>query len=324
MSTFQALQKEVLFLNETHAHISKGLLDYRLLPRRQKRTLIPIVGDAVSWLFGLVTESHLSNIRKNIANLAVNQQQIMHVVEESISVLNMSRIQIAENRQAILGLVKSLHWLDHKLENLVNELRKEIYEARYFIEMKLDLIIGEIKDMLQKAMFYLEHLRTQLNFLSLGRLNPSAISLSNLRALLLAIKAHLPPTLALTGDPKQDLWLFYRQLRSSALLDEKRIVVIIKIPLLYVHNQYEIYQVFNLPIPVENLQTDNVNAPDMITKYNLESEGLMIDKSKTRYALLTRAETEICSDSSVKYCNVQSPIYPVNLARLCVVNLFLQ
>ena len=50
----------------------------------------------------------------------------------------------------------------------------------------------------------------------------------------------------------------------------------------------------------------------------------MIDKSKTRYALLTRAETEICCDSSVKYCNVQSPIYPVNLARLCVVNLFLQ
>ena len=173
-------------------------------------------------------------------------------------------------------------------------------------------------------MFYLEHLRTQLNFLSLGRLNPSTISPSNLRALLLEIKAHLPPTLALIGDPKQDLWLFYRQLRSSALLGEKRIVVIIRIPLLCVHNQYEIYQVFNLPIPVENLRTDNVNAPDMITKYNLESEGLMIDKSKTRYALLTRAETEICSDSSVKYCNVQSPIYPVNLARLCVVNLFLQ
>ena len=143
----------------------------------------------------------------------------MHVVEESISVLNMSRIQTAENRQAILELVKSLHGQDHKLEKLVNELRKEIYETRYFIEMylKLDLIISEIKDMLQNAMFYLEHLRTQLNFLSLGRLNPSTISPSNLRALLLEIKAHLPPTLALIGDPKQDLWLFYRQLRSSAL-----------------------------------------------------------------------------------------------------------
>ena len=63
MSTFQALQTEVVYLNETHAHIFKGLLDYKLLPRRQKRALIPIVGDAVSWLFGLVTESDLSNIR---------------------------------------------------------------------------------------------------------------------------------------------------------------------------------------------------------------------------------------------------------------------
>ena len=37
MSTFQALQKEVVFLNETHAHIFKGLLDYKLLPRHQKK-----------------------------------------------------------------------------------------------------------------------------------------------------------------------------------------------------------------------------------------------------------------------------------------------
>ena len=49
----------------------------------------------------------------------------------------MSRIQTAENRQAILELVKSLHGLDHKLEKLANELRKEIYETRYFIEMYL-------------------------------------------------------------------------------------------------------------------------------------------------------------------------------------------
>lgn len=325
-STFRALQKEVVYLKETRNLISQGLLDYKLLPHREKRALIPIIGDAASWLFGLVTESDLKTIRRNIKNLANNQRQIMHVVQESISILNMSRIEIAENRQAIIDLITSLHGLDDKLEMLVSDIRKEIRETRYFIEMylKLDLILAEIKDMLQNAMFYLEHLRTQLNFLALGKLNPSTISPSNLRALLLEIKAHLPPTLSLISEPKTDLWSFYEQLQTSALLDENRIVVVIKIPLLQTNNQFEIYKVFNLPIPFKNIQTDNPKAPDMTATYSLEADALMIDKGRTKYSLLTQRETEICSDPAVKYCNVQSPIYPVNLARVCLVNLFLQ
>lgn len=101
----------------------------------------------------------------------------MHVVHESISILNMSRIEISENRQAITDLVVSLHALDQKLETVVNDMRREIHKNKYFLELylKLDLITSEIKGMLQNAMFYLEHLRTQLNVLSLGRLNPSTL-----------------------------------------------------------------------------------------------------------------------------------------------------
>lgn len=84
---------------------AQGLLDYKLLPRREKRALLPIIGDAASWLFGLVTESELKTIRRNIENLANNQRQIMHVSQESIFILNMSRIEIAENRQAIIDLI---------------------------------------------------------------------------------------------------------------------------------------------------------------------------------------------------------------------------
>ena len=39
----------------------------------------------------------------------------------------------------------------------------------------------------------------------------------------------------------------------------------------------------------------------------------MIDKGRTKYALLTEAEIDKCSDLSVKWCNVESPLFPVNL-----------
>ena len=225
------------------------------MPRQEKRSLIPIIGQAAGWLFGLVTEQDISDIRKNIKNLASNQQHILHVVQENISILNMSRIEIAENRQAIMDLVESVFKLDEKLEKLVGEIQRQISENKYFLEMylKLDLIINEIKEMIQNAMFYLEHLQTQLNFLSLGKLTPICLSPANLRMLLTEIKNHLPSTHSLIREPKTDLWLFYQRLQTSALLFEDKIVVIIKIPLLQVNNQYEVWKVFNLPIVVRDL-----------------------------------------------------------------------
>lgn len=321
-TTLMALKKEVEYLTESRNYIVNGLVEYKLLRRREKRSLLPIIGEAAGWLFGLVTEADLANIRKNIKNLAINQRDIMHVVHESISILNMSRIEIAENRQAIADLLISVNALDKKLETLIDDVRNEIQETKYFIEMylKLDLITMEIKDMVQSAMFYLEHLRTQLNFLSLGRLIPSTLSPSNLRSLLLEIKSHLPNTLALIGDPKADLWLFYQRLKTSALLFDHKIVVIIQIPLIEVNNQFDVYQVFSLPVVIPNVKTEST----MIASYRLESVGFMINKPQTKYALLTDAETKICSNKEVKYCKMQSPIYPVNLARLCIVNLYLR
>lgn len=93
--------------------------------------------------------------------------------------------------------------------------------------VRLDLVIDEIKDMLQGALFYLEHLRDQINFLSLGRLSPSVITPHDLRSLLLEISSHLPPMMRLIGNPNDNLWIFYRYLTSTAILDQQKIIVII-------------------------------------------------------------------------------------------------
>ena len=50
----------------------------------------------------------------------------------------------------------------------------------------------------------------------------------------------------------------------------------------------------------------------------------MVDRRRTHFVLLTQAETEKCSDPKIHLCGIYSPFNPVNLARLCVVNLFLQ
>ena len=81
-----------------------------------------------------------------------------------------------------MELVESIHGLDGKLATIADASQKQIHKNKYFLEMylQLDLIINELKDMLQNGLFYLENLKTQLNFLSLGRLSMSSISPRNL------------------------------------------------------------------------------------------------------------------------------------------------
>ena len=44
-------------------------------------------------------------IRRNVNALAQNQQKITHVLQESLSILNVSRIEIAENRKSVNELL---------------------------------------------------------------------------------------------------------------------------------------------------------------------------------------------------------------------------
>ena len=73
----------------------------------------------------------------------------MHLVEQNLSILNISRIQIAENRQAMVDLVKNLHQLDSKINKAVEMFNKGIFGVKYFLEMylKVDMFVEELKTM---------------------------------------------------------------------------------------------------------------------------------------------------------------------------------
>ena len=92
----------------------------------------------------------------------------------------------------------------------------------------------------------MEHIKLQLNMLSLGHLSPAVITPRGLKKLLVEIESHLPEFLKLQYDPKGKIWKFYQTLNCSTVLDEARFLVIVSIPLLHKFNKFEIYDVFNM------------------------------------------------------------------------------
>ena len=89
---------------------------------RSKRSLLPWGGDLLNALFGTATESDLDGLRKQISNLAVNQNDLVHVVENSLSMLNKTNTLASQNRHAMNNLVIDLRKLNnnlHKIRSLV-------------------------------------------------------------------------------------------------------------------------------------------------------------------------------------------------------------
>ena len=88
--------------------VKDNFIDYQSLKsdQRSKRSLLPINGQAMSLLFGTVSDVDLENIRRSVEDLALNQESLIHNLEQRMTILNLSRIDIAENRRAIMDLVQ--------------------------------------------------------------------------------------------------------------------------------------------------------------------------------------------------------------------------
>ena len=50
--------------------------------------------------------------------LAKNQEEMAHIIDENISVINVTRVEMSENRQAINKIISSLSLLDSKIGNI--------------------------------------------------------------------------------------------------------------------------------------------------------------------------------------------------------------
>ena len=112
--------------------------DYRSLTHRTKRSLLPFVGNALSYLFGVTSEDDLCVIRKALGKLANTQGRILHMIEDSISIVNVTRREVSDNRHKINELISSLKNIVLSMVNAKQRLDKrvsrlEILTYRYWL-----------------------------------------------------------------------------------------------------------------------------------------------------------------------------------------------
>ena len=245
VETFESLHVEIDLLTDMYKSVYDNFDEYQSLSvdnQRSKRSLIPLIGQLMSTLFGTVSENELDNINRNIKAFASNQEQIIHDLDVSLSVLNLTRMQVTENRRSIMDLIIVVQKLDRKIFSLQQAFSQKFVRLEQFIHIYLQfqMILDEIRLMTQDAIFYFENMKSELNMLSMHHLSTNTISPKDLKELLIAVESKLPNNFELPRNPRKDIWYFYKTLTCVTYLEDDEIRIILKIPLINTRAEYEV------------------------------------------------------------------------------------
>ena len=142
LETFESLHVEIDLLTDMYKSVFDNFDEYQSLSvdnQRSQRSLIPLIGQLMSTLFGTVTvtDNELDNINRNIKALASNQEQIIHDLDVSLSELNLTRMQVTENRRSIMDLIIVVQKLDRKIFSLQQAFSQKFVRLEQFIHAYL-------------------------------------------------------------------------------------------------------------------------------------------------------------------------------------------
>ena len=325
---FRSLSEQVKHLKNTKNLFFKIFSSYNILHVRNKRAIIPIVSNVLSFLFGTPSADDFNEIKSAINKLGENQQKLTHVVKQSLTILNKTREEVRINRNRINKMIDGITDINKKLDLFDKELQEtHIFKQFSYFHMELDSIITNAREIILETIDHFNALQLQINMLAAGRLTPSGILPDDLRSVLIQIERQLPDTLAFAVNPSKNLWAFYRQIKTQTAFEDGKIYVILNIPLVNFAEKFDLYKAFSIPVVdpsiLKHKKISNSNDKHITAHYILESQIFAISKSRSRYIILNDKETESCLNNFNNFCKVNSAIFPINIANQCVISLFL-
>ena len=301
---------------EDATHLGKSFKLTRNKRKARKKRQLPIIGVALSGLFSGISFVETLLLRNEVNELRANQETIRHVVKKSLFIINITRIEVQENRNAINQLMKITTALGAKVQTDDFYIRVFLLPMQRFLYIysQMTTNVEKIKQILDIETTLVETMKQKISHLTLNRLSPIILPVEDLKEILIAIDDEIPDHLMLPHDPHEKPWYYYTILSSTTIAFDDKMVITVNIPLLDASRAFTVVEAINLPVPF---------PPSIVTAiYELEFEHFSVSADKKQYTIMTVEDLIRCRQPGLNFCPLTSAEYETSQHEYCVSALY--
>ena len=310
--------RELLVLKELHLQNWKDFKEItrighseleqsRLGSHRLKRVVGLLTGIAGIFSgFSLFTSYKL---KSEVNALRENQDTIRTVLKDSLSLINLTRMEVKSNRIAINQVIEGMGQLVSTFKGAVIPLREFVIN-----HAQLQTNIGMARDLVTAESDLIAELQQKVAKLATGRLSPTLLPAPELVQILKGIEVEIPPELMLPQDLRERPFYYYKILTTNTIALEDELVIAIEIPLLDVARKLKIMEAIALPVPYSETPLTAV--------YDLEFTSFAISMDGRQYVVLTLEDQLECGKRETNYCSLTSAVQEANSHSYCTLALY--
>ena len=283
--------------------------------RRGKRALLPFICDLMSNLFGTPSESDFRRLQRALTSLKSSEEQNAHVVSESLSIINKTEVQVAQNHITIQHLTNATNIVTNELGWLNNVLRTKVIPKLTTLQVvaKLHDMFHVVSCALSNTEQSLLKLQEQLRQSAYGMLSMSLVRPTELVTAFKRIENKLPSDNYLpyeTGD--RSMLLYYKHLHPLIYHTKNKFHIVAALHIIPEKAKYDIYEAITLPVPHFNLS--------YAAHFYLEADFLAMSKDEMSYTYLNKMDVAQCRQGLV--CHMKTPIFKASQYPSCLIALF--
>jgi hypothetical protein len=295
----QSLHNEYLDLNYLHS-----------MPTPiSKRSLLPILGDALHSLFGVARDKDISHIHDAINKLERSTTQLRHITDQSLSVLNSVASDVQHHRQTINTLIDVSQSLNNTLTQLETEIVTVLLPFKQITMrfLQLHATYASFEIAFSNFKQHLSQLSHILSNLFHGNLSPALVKPALLRTTLRQIKFRLPSMLTLPFDPDDNIYRYYQLIHTTCISTHYGFLALLHVPLADASSAFTVYAIRHIPVPFPS----HIGYHNFTITYDVPHDFLAVSRDHTQLMFLSEFDIQFCTHNAVHFCPIQAPIYSV-------------
>ena len=277
-----------------------------------RRSLLPFLGDALSWITGTAMTKDVSSIKKRVNQMIATQHNQQETLVCVISILNVTRYVTQVNRQHI-NIVMNVAEKTHQDVTTLYNITHSLYSSLSYQQIVLH--VCSILANLRNSLYYMRevtiHTMDYIYAATTRILSPHVLPLEDLREMLLHIEETLPLTMHLTIT-SEDVLHFYRYLCTHILIVDEKFLLLIDIPMEDGAQQLEICEVFDLAIPLRTFSAH----------YSINNRYLGIMHFETKAVEISEDQFKSCQQANRQFCSLNRPLLPLTNPPMCISTLY--